>query len=43
MPRRTRRGLGMVIWPFCDTMVFIPTWYGFLPTSSSSGEGRIDA
>lgn len=23
MPRRTRRGLGMVIWPFCDTMVFI--------------------
>ena len=30
MPSRTRRGLGMVICPFSDTVVFIPLWYEFL-------------
>jgi hypothetical protein len=30
IPNRTRRGFGMVICPFSETVVFIPLWYAFL-------------
>ena len=34
MPSRTRKGFGMVIWPFSETTVFIPRLYEFLPPTS---------
>jgi hypothetical protein len=39
IPSRTRKALGMVIWPFSETTVFIRILYEFLPRmSSQSGE-----
>ena len=35
IPSRTRSGFGMVICPFSETTVFIPTLYEFLPLLSS--------
>jgi hypothetical protein len=35
IPNRTRRGLGMVICPFSETVVFIPEWYEFLLSKSN--------
>jgi hypothetical protein len=38
IPKRTRRALGIVIWPFSDTTVFIPIGYEFL-LNKSNGRG----
>jgi hypothetical protein len=35
MPSRRRKGFGMVICPFSESVVFIPLWYGFLPEKSN--------
>jgi|SRR5271157_370043 len=40
MPRRTRKGLGIVICPFSETTVFIPASYEFLPGLSSARSGK---